>query len=76
MKKEPTFIKYDNSYNWNKAEKFIPKENEIIIYTDLKLTKIGNGVNRLKDLPFINQNNEFDIDGDILIINSPSIQEG
>jgi hypothetical protein len=35
MEKEPTLIKKDTSLNWDKAKNFIPKENEIIIYTDL-----------------------------------------
>ena len=35
MEKAYTFIKYDTSFNWNKADKFIPKENEVIVYTDI-----------------------------------------
>jgi hypothetical protein len=35
MNKEYTLIKKDTSLNWNKAKNFIPKENEIIMYTDL-----------------------------------------
>ncbi len=76
MEKAYTFIKYDTSSNWNKADKFIPKENEVIVYTDIHQTKIGNGKNKLKDLPFINNESDYHIDGDVLIINSPDIQEG
>jgi len=42
MEKEQTFIKKDTTENWNKAKRFVPKENEIIIYTDAG-TKIGDG---------------------------------
>jgi hypothetical protein len=34
MIKETTYIKKDTTENWNKAKNFIPKENEVIIYTD------------------------------------------
>ena len=47
MIKEQSFIKKDTSENWNKAKNFIPKENEVIIYTDLEKKKIGNGKNLL-----------------------------
>lgn len=53
MTKEQTYIKKDTSINWNKAQNFIPKENEVIIYTDLNQKKIGNGQNKLTELPFI-----------------------
>lgn len=52
MVKEQTFIKKDTTKNWNKAINFIPKENEIIIYTDAG-TKIGDGKTKLNNLPFI-----------------------
>lgn len=54
MEKAYTFIKYDTSSNWSKADKFIPKENEVIVYTD-KGIKIGDGVTKVNDLPFTNQ---------------------
>ena len=53
MEKAYTFIKYDSSSNWSKADKFIPKENEVIVYTD-KGIKIGDGVTKVNDLPFTN----------------------
>ena len=43
MVKEQTLIKKDTTENWSKAKNFIPKENEIIIYTDINKKKIGNG---------------------------------
>ena len=39
MIKEQSFIKKDTSINWNKAKNFIPKENEVIVYTDLNKKK-------------------------------------
>lgn len=75
MIKEQSFIKKDTSENWNKAKNFIPKENEVIIYTDLEKKKIGNGKNLLNELPFIDL--DFcSVDGTTLIINSEKIKEG
>ena len=56
MIKEQTLIKKDTTENWNKAINFIPKENEIIKYIDMTPTgiKIGDGKNKLSELPFIN----------------------
>ena len=75
MIKEQSFIKKDTSKNWNKAKNFIPKENEIIIYTDLEKKKIGNGKDLLNNLPFIDL--DFcSVDGTTLIINSEKIERG
>ena len=52
MIKENTIVKKDTKENWSKAKNFIPKENEIIVYTDAG-TKIGNGKTKVNDLPFI-----------------------
>lgn len=75
MEKAYTFIKYDSSSNWSKADKFIPKENEIIIYTDLNQKKIGDGKTLLNELPFIGLDS-WSIDGTILIINSEKVEIG
>jgi len=71
MEKEYVYMKSDTSENWEKAKNFIPKKNEMIIYTDFmpQGMKIGDGKTKLKDLKFID-NNEFEIDGDTLIINT------
>lgn len=45
-------IKNDTSENWAKAT-FVPKEDEIILYTDLLKIKIGDGKSSINDLPFI-----------------------
>ncbi len=66
MIKEQTFIKKDTSENWSKAKNFIPKENEIIVYTDAGI-KIGDGKTQVNELPFIDQN-FYSVDGTTLII--------
>lgn len=69
MIKEQTLIKKDTSINWSKAKNFIPKENEIILYTDFNKMKIGNGKTKVNELPFID-NNEYNIEDDTLVINT------
>ena len=73
MIKEQTLIKKDTSINWNKAKNFIPKENEIIIYTDFNSIKIGNGKTKVNDLPFVN-NNEYAVEEDTLVINTKEVK--
>ena len=75
MVKEQSFIKKDTSINWSKAKNFVPKENEIIIYTDINKKKIGNGKNLLNELPFISLDS-WAVDGTTLIINSEDIEGG
>ncbi len=75
MVKEQTFIKKDIAQNWDKAKNFIPKENEVIIYTDLNKKKIGNGKDKLNDLPFVSLE-FYSVDGTTLIINSEKIERG
>ena len=52
MIKENTIIKTDTMENWAKAKNFIPKVNEIIIYSDAGM-KIGDGKTKVNELPFI-----------------------
>jgi hypothetical protein len=73
MIKEQSFIKKDTSANWSKAKNFIPKENEVIIYTDLEKKKIGNGKNLLNELPFIDIN-FCSVEGTTLVINFEKIE--
>ena len=75
MIKEQKKKKKDTSENWSKAKNFIPKENEVIVYTDLEKKKIGDGKNLLNDLPFIDLD-FFIVDGTTLIINSENIEGG
>lgn len=73
MIKEKTLIKKDISINWNKAKNFIPKENEIIMYTDFNSIKIGNGKTKVNDLPFVD-NNEYMVEEDTLVINTKEVK--
>ena len=75
MEKEQTLIKKDTSENWKKAKNFIPKENEVIIYTDLEKKKIGNGISKLNELSFIDSDFCF-VEGTTLVINSEKIERG
>lgn len=51
MAKNKNKTKCDLACNWAKAS-FIPEENEIIIYSDIKKMKIGDGKTKLQDLDF------------------------
>lgn len=75
MIKEQTLIKKDTSTNWSKAKNFIPKENEVILYTDFEPNrmKIGNGKTKINELPFVD-NNEYGVEEDILIINTKEVK--
>lgn len=67
------FIKKDTTVNWNKAINFIPKVGEIIVYEDLNMPnrwKIGDGITKLNDLPFIDINDYFIENEDTLVINT------
>lgn len=44
--------KIDTAANWAKATAFVPLRGEIIIYSDLKKMKIGDGTTIISSLPF------------------------
>ena len=44
--------KIDIKENWEKAKNFIPLQGEIIVYSDTKQLKIGDGITKINDLPF------------------------
>ena len=67
MIKKNIIIKQDTTENWNKAKNFIPKENELIFYTDTEQYKIGNGKTKINDLPFLS-NVIYALNDDILEI--------
>ena len=70
MEKQNNYIKKDTSENWSKAKNFVPKDKEIIIYTDMLYgMKIGDGKTRLADLPFFHDN-EYSIEDDTLVVNT------
>lgn len=47
--------KYDTEENWAKSN-YIPIKGEIIIYSPNKI-KIGDGITKVNDLPFVTENN-------------------
>jgi hypothetical protein len=62
MIKERIQIKHDTEANWAKAVNFIPLPGELIIYdglfengvyTEPPRIKIGDGIHKLVDLPFL-----------------------
>lgn len=69
MVKENAIIKKDSSENWAKAKNFIPKEGEIIFYDEDKI-KIGDGLTKVNDLPFVNDSYEYRLEGTTLVIQS------
>ena len=48
--------KHDTEANWKKGTNFVPLKGEIIVYDDLKKIKIGDGVTKVGNLAFINDN--------------------
>lgn len=70
MEKESTLIKKDTAVNWSKAKNFIPKKDEVIVYTDIWPigVKIGDGITKLNNLDFLNT--EYIVEDDVLIINT------
>lgn len=45
--------KIDTSANWAKAVNFIPLKGEIIIYSDLRKIKVGDGTTKVNSLEFL-----------------------
>ena len=68
--------KNDTSENWEKAVNFIPLKGEIIIYNDLRLTKIGDGVTKVGALEFANSKDAETLTGASLstILNSSDVE--
>lgn len=56
--KSRVILKHDTEANWNKATNFKPKKGEVVIYEQdssyaTPRIKVGDGVNAVKDLPFL-----------------------
>ena len=68
--------KNDTSENWEKAVNFVPLKGEIIIYNDLRLTKIGDGVTKVGALEFANSKDAETLTGASLstILNSSDVE--
>lgn len=56
--------KIDSELNWDKAINFIPMKGEIIVYSkdenySYDRIKIGDGIKKVKELPFINLQSDW-----------------
>lgn len=49
--------KADTDANWGKATNFVPLKGEYIYYSDLHRVKVGDGVTKVGELPFLADNN-------------------
>lgn len=65
--KERIQIKHDTAANWAKAINFIPLEGELILYDgilengsykEIPRLKVGDGVHKLAELPFLQSASE------------------
>lgn len=68
MQKSNATIKVDTEENWNKAVNYIPNIFTIIVYTyenNSPKVKIGDGITKVKDLPFLNNK---EVDNNTLIL--------
>lgn len=50
--------KIDTSANWSKAINFIPLKGEIIVYSDINKIKIGDGIHKINNLSFIDDDKQ------------------
>ena len=68
--------KSDTSANWAKATNFTPLKGEIIVYTDLRKIKIGDGVTKVGVLEFVNAKDAETLLGASLstILNSSDVE--
>lgn len=75
MIKESTIIKKDTLENWRKAKNFVPKKGEIIMYQEMPTTfKLGDGITKINDLPFISSTS-YTINNGMLIIENNEIEK-
>lgn len=61
MKKQNAVIKTDLASNWEKAINYIPDQFTIIVYEYEDASpkiKIGDGIHKLSDIPFLIQDKE------------------
>ena len=63
MIKSNAIVKVDSEENWKKALNYIPNAFTIIVYTyenDQPKVKIGDGIHKVNDLPFLNNREVVD----------------
>lgn len=61
MKKSNAIVKVDTAENWNKATNYIPDSFTIIVYEYSDASpkiKIGDGLHKVNDLPFLSRSSE------------------
>ena len=60
MQKSNAIIKVDTEENWNKAINYVPDIFTVIVYQypdKPPRIKLGDGINKVKDLPFLDKPN-------------------
>ena len=69
MKKSNAVVKVDTEENWNKAVNYIPDSFTIIVYESSDSSprvKIGDGIHRVSELPFLTKKSE--VNNDTLVL--------
>lgn len=69
MKKSKAIVKVDSEENWNKAVNYIPDTFTILVYTfndKSPRVKMGDGVHKVKELPFLS--NAQGVEDDTLVL--------
>lgn len=56
------------------APNFVPKDGEIVAYTDVHRVKIGDGTTKVSDLPFVDKVRDVTLDGES-IVNADGVVE-
>lgn len=60
-------LKHDTTANWDKATNFVPYAGELVIYSDQKLMKVGDGSTTITNLAFTNAASAYaDFDGNVI----------
>lgn len=70
--------KHDTEANWLKATGFTPKQGELIVYDvdsahSYERIKIGDGVQNVNDLPFVDDTLRYYVDDSIAAIPTPDV---
>lgn len=63
MIKSNAIVKVDTAENWAKALNYVPDSFTILVYTydnDSPKVKIGDGIHKVNDLPFLNNRSVVD----------------
>lgn len=66
--KERTQNKIDTAENWSKALRFIPLKGEIILYSDIRRIKVGDGIHTINELDFWDSVSKVDLQNNTLVI--------